>query len=298
MSDNARPVLVIGESGQLATCLRRVAADAVCLGRTAVDVTALDQVSQILAAHRPRAVINAAAYTGVDKAETDRDAAMLLNGHAPGVLATACASAGIPFVHISSDYVFNGETGAPYPEDFPTDPVNFYGLTKQRGEEAALGAGGRVAVIRTSWVFSDVGANFVKTMLRLAGDRDEIGVVSDQAGCPTSAADLARACLAMTAWLQERESASAVFHFANAGETTWAEFAEAVMEEARLRDQKAARIRPITTSEYPTPARRPRDSRLATGRIASLLKSPPQHWRTALSEVCERLLAPAGASGG
>ncbi len=285
-------VLVFGKSGQLATALCRQPGRAVrALGRADVDVTSAHAVRAAILEHRPALVINASAYTAVDKAEAERDAALALNATAPGVMAGCSVEAGAAFVHVSTDYVFDGEAGAPYAENHPTSPVNFYGETKQRGEEAALNAGGRVAVIRTSWVFSGGGANFVRTMLRLAGDRDEIGVVSDQHGRPTGAADLAEACLAVGDRMVEYASAAGIYHFANSGETTWAQFAEAVMQEAVGLGMKAARIRPITTAEYPTLAKRPRDSRLGTDRIEALMGKAPRQWSAPLAEAVKALMA-------
>jgi dTDP-4-dehydrorhamnose reductase len=237
-------------------------------------------------------VFNASAYTAVDKAEAERDAALALNATAPGVMASCCVEAGAAFVHVSTDYVFDGEQGAPYLESHPTSPVNFYGETKRRGELAVLDAGGRTAVIRTSWVFSGSGSNFVRTMLRLARDREEVGVVGDQYGRPTGATDLAEACLAvgdrMTA---DDGSATGIFHFANSGDTTWAEFADAVMGEAAGLGIRPARIRAITTADYPTLAKRPRDSRLATARIEALMGRAPRPWSAPLRAAVRALAA-------
>jgi dTDP-4-dehydrorhamnose reductase len=294
--DRAGPLMIVGESGQLAIALKRAEPHAIALGRTKVDITAAESVNDALDRVRPSRVINASAYTGVDKAETEQDAAMALNAHAPGVLAQACAIRSIPFVHVSTDYVFNGRTGAPYQEDDPTDPVNFYGQTKELGERAVRAAGEGSSIIRTSWVFSDSGVNFVKTMLRLAETREEIGVVSDQIGRPTSASDLADACLAVAADMR-RGGPGRNYHFANLGETSWAGLAEAVMRAAAMRGSKSARIRPIATSDYPTPACRPRDSRLAIGRIEALMGKPIPHWISALENVCDALIPGGGQSG-
>lgn len=285
-------VLVFGRSGQLATALSaHQAPTIIALGRSEADVTSEEAVRAALGRYRPQLVINASAYTAVDKAESERAAAEALNSSAPGLLAQASEEAGAAFVHVSTDYVFDGEAGAPYAETHPTSPVNFYGETKEKGERAVLAAGGRQAIIRTSWVFSGGGANFVRTMLRLASERDAIGVVADQQGRPTSAADLALACLAVgERLLAGDQAARGVFHFANAGDANWAELASAVMEEAARLGARTAAIRPITTADYPTPAKRPRDSRLATGRIEALMGAAPRPWRAALPEAVASII--------
>jgi dTDP-4-dehydrorhamnose reductase len=286
-------VLVFGKSGQLATALRaQTGRSVLALGRGDVDITSADAVRAAIRQHLPGLVINASAYTAVDKAEAERDAALALNSTAPGVMAACSAEVGAAFVHVSTDYVFDGEQGAPYMESHPASPVNFYGETKRRGEQAVLEAGGRAAVIRTSWVFSGGGANFVRTMLRLARDREEIGVVGDQYGRPTGASDLAEACLAIGDRMSSGDgSATGIFHFANSGDATWAEFADAVMREAAGLGLKHARIRPITTADYPTPAKRPRDSRLATVRFEALMGAAPRPWIAPLREAVHALAA-------
>ncbi len=285
---SARTLLVIGKSGQLASALQAREGGVACLGRKDVDVLSLDSLRVALAVHEPRAVINAAAYTAVDQAESEREQAMALNVVAPRNLARVCADAGVPLVHVSTDYVFDGED-APYAEDAPVHPLNVYGETKARGEQAAMAQGGRVSIVRASWVFSERGSNFVTTMLRLAKDRAEIDVVSDVAGRPTSAHALAEACLGVASAMVADKATGGVFHFANDGEATWSVLAEAVMDEARVRGWKAARIKPILAAQYPVKARRPRDSRMATDRIERLLGKAPPHWRVALGDVLDRI---------
>ena len=281
-------LLVIGKSGQLASALREREVGAACLGREDVDVLSLDSLRAALAIYEPRAVINAAAYTAVDLAERERERAMALNVVAPRNIARVCADAGVPLVHVSTDYVFDGEDGAPYTETDPVRPLNVYGETKARGEQAAMGQGGPVSVVRASWVFSEWGSNFVTTMLRLAKDRAEIDVVSDVTGRPTSAHALAEACLGVAGAMVTDKSVGGLFHFANDGEATWSVLAEAVMDEARVRGWKAARIRPISADQYSEKAKRPRDSRMATGKIERLLGRTPPHWRVALGNVLDR----------
>ena len=288
MSGARASLLVFGKSGQLASALRGRDAGVTCLGRGDVDLLSLDSLKAALAVYEPRAVVNAAAYTAVDKAESERDQAMALNVVAPRNIARVCADAGVPMVHVSTDYVFDGED-APYAEDAIVHPLNVYGETKARGEQAVLGQGGRAAIVRTSWVFSEAGANFVTTMLRLARERDAIDVVSDQSGRPTSAHALAEVCMVVADAMRSDRGVSGIFHFANDGEATWAVLAEAVMDEARVRGWKAARIRPIPAAEYPVKARRPRDSRMATDRIERLLGRTPSHWRVALGDVLDRM---------
>ena len=294
----APSVLVFGKSGQLAVALSSQQGRSIrALGRADVDVTAVDSVRAAIRQSRPDLVINASAYTAVDAAESERDAALALNAEAPGVLAACAAEAGVAFVHVSTDYVFDGSSGTPNSEDDPLSPVNFYGETKRLGERAVLERGGRSAIVRTSWVFSGGGNNFVRTMIRLAKDRDEIGVVADQHGRPTGADDLAAASLAIgDRIVAGQESAVSIFHFANTGDTTWAQFAEAVMEEAGNVGLKTARIRPITTAEYPTRAKRPRDGRLNTSRVEAFLGVRPRSWREPLREAV-RAFAATEASG-
>lgn len=288
MSGASSSLLVIGKSGQLASALQAREPGVACLGRDDVDVLSLDSLKAALAVHEPRAVINAAAYTAVDQAESEREQAMALNVVAPRNLARVCADARVPLVHVSTDYVFDGED-APYAEDAPVHPLNVYGETKARSEQAVLGQGGRVAIVRASWVFSERGGNFVTTMLRLAKERAEIDVVSDVTGRPTSAHALAEACLGVAAAMVGDKGVGGLFHFANDGEATWSVLAEAVMDEARVRGWKAARIRPIPAAQYPAKARRPRDSRMATGKIERLLGKAPPHWRVALGDVLDRV---------
>ncbi|MET0182366.1 MAG: dTDP-4-dehydrorhamnose reductase [Caulobacterales bacterium] len=275
-----KDLLVIGRSGLLARAL--AARGAQTAGRKEVDIFNADSVAALIAAVRPSAVINAAAYTAVDKAEDEAEAAFALNRDAVAVLAAASAHAQIPFVHVSTDYVFNGEKSGAYTESDEKQPLGVYGRSKSEGEEAALNSGARAAVLRTSWVYAADGGNFVRTMLRLAQDRDEVRVVADQFGKPTHANDLADACIAMAALLAAKNvNAEGVFHYAGAGETSWAGFAEAIFAEAAMRGMPSARVVSITTGEYPTRARRPANSRLDTSKIESL-GVPTRPWREAL----------------
>ena len=196
-------ILVFGQTGQVATEIARRAPDATFLGRAAADLSDPEACAAAIGRHRPEAVINAAAYTAVDRSEEEEDLARTVNGAAPGAMARACADLGIPFVHVSTDYVFDGEGETPFAPGDPTAPLGAYGRTKLAGEEAVRGAGGCHAILRTSWVFSAHGGNFVKTMLRLSESRDALSIVDDQIGGPTPAADIAAACLSIVEKLSE-----------------------------------------------------------------------------------------------
>ena len=226
-------ILVIGRSGQLARALADIGAprgfDLVCHGRGSFDLADIAAIAPCLAALAPAAVINAAAYNAVDKAEADDSKAMALNAHAVAALAAACAGANTPFVHVSTDYAFDGEKRAPYLEDDPPHPINAYGRSKVAGERAALAAGGRTAVVRTSWVHSAYGDGFVQTMARLARTRGAVDLVEDQHGRPTWAPDLAAATLLIAQSLLDRAPAAAgMFHYAGAGDATRADWGEHV----------------------------------------------------------------------
>jgi dTDP-4-dehydrorhamnose reductase len=228
-------------------------------------------------------VINAAAYTGVDRAEAEPDVALAINGQAPGIVAHACAARGLRFVHISTDYVFDGAATRPYVETDACNPINVYGATKRAGEVSVLAAGG--TVLRTSWVFSSVGANFVKTMLRLASEREELRVVADQHGCPTHAGDLARLCV------EALRVPAGLYHACGDVPTTWHGFATEIVDGARrYRELACQRVVPIATADYPTPAKRPASSILDTSKLraAGIAPSP---WRVGLSQTLQELLS-------
>ena len=286
-------ILVMGRSGQVARELEKLGAPAgyelEFAGRERLDLMTSDP-GALLEALRPAAVINAAAYTAVDKAESEPEAAYRLNRDVPGALARACAGAGVAFVHFSTDYVFDGTKASPYVETDPVDPTGVYGASKAAGEAEVTAAGGRSVVLRTSWVYSAFGANFVKTMLRLAGTRDEVGVVADQLGRPTWAEDCARGALrSVQALLDEEVRGPALFHLAGEGDATWADFAEAIFERSAARGGPSAQVRRITTADYPTPARRPANSRLDCSRMISTLNWPMRDWRQSLAACFDEL---------
>lgn len=258
--------------------------------RRDLDLAQPETIAAYVAAQDVDVIVNAAAYTAVDKAERERDLAFLLNAVAPGRLAAAAAAKGVPLVHVSTDYVFDGSKGAPYLPSDPVAPLGVYGASKEAGERAVCAASARAVILRTAWVYGPFGGNFMKTMLRLARERDVLRVVDDQRGTPTASADLAAACLAIAARLvRDRGDSGGIFHFTNAGETTWCGFARAIFEIAGSRLAKTPEVVAIGTADYPTPARRPADSRLdCTSTIARYQMAQPD-WRAALAATLDRL---------
>ena len=273
-------LLVFGSTGQVATELKRLAPEARFLGRAEADLSRPADCAAAIRQHAPKAVINAAAWTAVDKAESEEEAATVVNGDAPTAMAQAAADLGIPFIHISTDYVFDGAGTAPFLPEHPTAPLGAYGRSKLKGELGVRAAGGPHVILRTSWVFSSHGANFVKTMLRLGAARESLNVVADQIGGPTPAGAIAEACLQLAEALQGG-ACSGTHHFAGAPATSWADFARAIMQEAGL----ACRIEDIPTTAYPTPARRPLNSRLDCSALAAEFGIMQPDWRAALAQV-------------
>lgn len=278
-------LLIFGRTGQVARELARLAPDALFLGRDDADLTDPDACADALRRAGPKAVINAAAYTAVDRAEAQPDLAQVVNADAPGAMARAAAALGVPFLHVSTDYVFDGSGDRPRAEDAATGPLGVYGETKLAGERAVRSAGGQAAILRTSWVFSAHGANFVKTMLRLGAERDELGIVSDQIGGPTPAADIAASLLVMARGMLSDPGAGGVYHYAGAPDVSWADFAEAIFADAGL----DCRLRRIASADYPTPARRPMNSRLDCTAIQRDFKIARPDWRAGLADVLARL---------
>ena len=277
--------LVFGKTGQVATELALRAPDAVFLGRDQADQTDPGACAALIRAQKPSAVINAAAWTAVDKAEDHEAEAMVINGETPALLARECAALDIPFVHISTDYVFAGDGTAPWAPKGPVSPQNAYGRTKLAGEIGVAEAGGRYAILRTSWVFSAHGANFVKTMLRLAETRDALTVVGDQIGGPTPAADIAAACLTIAETLKTRPDTAGAYHFSGAPDCSWADFARAIFTQAG----KAVTVTDIPTSEYPTPAARPLNSRMDCAATETVFGLPRPDWHAGLAAVLKDL---------
>ncbi len=301
MSGRDRPprVLVVGREGQLAQALVPAFAGAgwrvAAKGRAeGLDLAGpAGAVLETVWAAAPDLVVNAAAYTAVDRAEGELGAAMAVNRDGAAVLAAAAASVGAPVLHVSTDYVFDGTKAAPYTEDDRPAPIGAYGRSKLEGEAAVSAANPRSAILRTSWVVSATGQNFLRTMLRLAETRDEVSLVADQRGAPTFAADLADAVLRMAPRLLASpagDAAFGVFHLAGAPDTTWHGFAEAIFAGAAARGRRVPTLRAIPTSAYPTPTRRPADSRLDCSRIAAVHGVQRPDWRPALGRCLDELL--------
>ena len=278
-------LLVFGKTGQVARELQRRAPDAIFLGRDAADLSDPAACAAAIDKIRPTAVINAAAYTAVDAAESEEPLATRINGDAPGAMARACARLGCPFVHISTDYVFDGSGTTPWPVDAPTGPLGAYGRSKLSGEQAVRAPGGVHAILRTSWVVSAHGRNFVKTMLRLGAEREKLTIVADQVGGPTPAGDIAEACLAMAGQLAKDPSKSGTYHFSGAPDVSWADFARAIFARAGL----ACEVEDIPTSAYPTPAARPANSRLDCSATLSAFGIARPDWRNGLSTIIKDL---------
>ncbi|AUH33607.1 dTDP-4-dehydrorhamnose reductase [Paracoccus tegillarcae] len=274
-------LLVFGRTGQVAQELARLAPGAIFMGRDQADLTDPAACGRIIAQTDCRAVINAAAYTAVDKAETDADTARLVNAEAPAAMAQAAATKGVPFLHVSTDYVFDGSGDLPRDTDAPTAPLGVYGATKLAGEQGVEAAGGQWAIMRTSWVFSSHGANFVKTMLRLGAERDHLTIVADQIGGPTPARDIAAALLVMAGQMIADPAKGGLYHFAGAPDASWADFAREIFDQRGLNCE----VVDIPSSDYPTPARRPLNSRLDCSRISKDFGIARPDWRAGLAQV-------------
>ena len=281
-------ILVFGHSGQVATELRALDGDDVqitALARADADLTEPAACAAAINAHAPDAVINAAAYTAVDKAESDLETAQIINADAPAAMARACAARDIPFVSISTDYVFSGAGDTPWTPVDPTDPQSVYGRTKRDGEVAIVTTGGRYAVLRTSWVVSGHGNNFVKTMLRIGAERDALTIVADRIGGPTGAAEIARACVAIAKTLASEPEKSGIYHFSGAPDTSWADFARAIFDAAKI----PCAVTNIPSSDYPTPAERPLNSRLDCTMTEAAFGISRPDWRESLTHILTQL---------
>jgi dTDP-4-dehydrorhamnose reductase len=281
-------VLVLGAGGQLGAELVRACTDAgdEVIGATRADIDIADgaRLRDVVRAQRPDVVFNAAAYTAVDRAQSETDRAELINGRAVGRLSQVCRDLVVRLVHFSTDYVFDGTAREPIPEDAPTAPVSAYGLSKLHGEEALLGSGADAYLVRTSWVYGALGPNFVSTVLRVTREKGEISVVDDQRGAPTWARDLAVASRRLL-----EVGSPGVYHLTNSGECSWCELAQAVVELAGI----DAEVHPIATADYPTPAKRPAYSVLANRHWAELGQPPLRPWREALTEFVPELIGAA-----
>ena len=281
-------ILVFGHSGQVAAELRSLdSADThiVALARADVDLTDPTACGAAIAMHAPDAVINAAAYTAVDKAEDDAETADLINAQAPAAMARACATRDIPFVSISTDYVFSGAGIAPWHPGDPTDPQGVYGRTKRDGEIAIEAAGGRYAILRTSWVVSAHGNNFVKTMLRLGAERKALTIVADQIGGPTGAAEIAQACIVIAQTLVSEPEKSGIYHLSGTPDVSWADFARAIFDQAGI----TCAVTDIPSGDYSTPAKRPLNSRMECGATQASFGIARPDWHASLTQILTQL---------
>jgi dTDP-4-dehydrorhamnose reductase len=295
-------LLVTGTQGQVArSLLERGAGSDVeiqALGRPELDLADPESVARAFRGVRADVVVNAAAYTAVDKAEAEEDLATRINGAGAGLVAAAARSLGAPVIQLSTDYVFDGTLDRPYRETDPPAPIGAYGRSKLEGERAVAAANPESVILRTAWVYSPFGANFVKTMLRLGESRSQINVVADQRGGPTSALDIADAVIAIARKLASapaRGKLTGVFHMTGGGEATWAEFAAAIFAEAEAHGRARVSVAPIATAQYPTPARRPANSRLDGARLRDIYGVALPDWRPSLKTCVARLLAGASA---
>ncbi len=278
-------ILVFGKTGQVATELQILAPTARFLDRAAADLADPAACARMIRQIKPRAVINAAAYTDVDKAEQEEAAAARINSAAPGAMAAACAALDIPFVHISTDYIFDGTGSRPCLPHDPAAPLGAYGRTKLAGENNVKKAGGRWAILRTSWVFSAHGNNFLKTMLRLSAQRETVSIVADQIGGPTPARDVAAACLEITSQLMNDREKTGTYHFAGTPDVSWAEFARVIIKAADL----TCKVTDIPSSAYPTAAKRPANSRLGCDATSKAFGLRRPDWRRAVISIEKQL---------
>lgn len=288
-------ILLTGGSGQVGTEFLRLAPagfEVVAPGRDRMDMADPASIAEFVASRPWAAIVNSAAYTAVDRAETDAVIAWKINALGPAALAQAARQAGAPLIHLSTDYVFDGAKASPYLESDPVGPVSVYGASKEGGEQAVRTGAPRHVILRTAWVVSPHGGNFIKTMLRLAGERERLTVVDDQRGNPTSATDIAQALAVIVRRLVEDADAPlGTYHFVNSGEATWCGFAREIFAQAGAAGHKAPVVEAIPTSAYPTPARRPANSRLDTAKLTRDFGIEPRPWRAAVSDVVATLLA-------
>jgi dTDP-4-dehydrorhamnose reductase len=301
-------ILVTGVTGQVGSALAaRLPASAISLAadRTVLDLAAPQMLAATLDRLAPDLIFNAAAYTAVDKAEDEAELAMCINAEAPGVLARWAAAHDVPFVHFSTDYVFDGSRARAWREDDAPQPLSVYGTTKLAGENEIRGAGGAFLIVRTSWVYAAEGRNFLRTIVRLARERAELRIVADQIGAPTSAALIGDAVTRMLsggleALRQRCARAGGLVHLAACGETSWHGFAAAIVEGLKARGVTLAveRIVPIASADYPTKARRPQNSRLDLSRLQSIFGIAPPPWQNALSPELDRLARELTATNG
>ena len=283
-------ILITGANGQLGWELGQLAAaypafEFVLVDRSQLDLSFPETFEKIIQTIAPDCIVNTAAYTAVDKSETEKELSYTVNATAVQALASICKNLAIPFITYSTDYVFDGEATAPYETTTKVDPVNYYGSTKAAGEKMAIEANEDTIIIRTSWVFSSHGNNFVKTMMRLMKERAQLNIVADQNGRPTYAKDLAIATMKMIEAMNVGKSIRGVYHYANQGETTWYDFAAKIKAIAGL----SCDLQPIETKDFPTPAKRPAYSVLDTSKIEHDLAIDIRHWEDALKDCIDHI---------
>ena len=277
-------ILIFGKTGQVATELQRMG-DVFALSRDLTNLSNPSSCYDAIKIHAPKAVINAAAYTDVDKAETEEELATLINGNAPKAMAKACATLNIPFVHLSTDYVFDGTGVEPWQPEDTTKPQNAYGRSKKTGEDGIRSVGSTYCILRTSWVISSHGTNFVKTMLNLSEKHNTLSVVSDQVGGPTPAKDIAQACLQVVEQLKQDPSKSGTYHFSGIEDLSWADLATEIFQQTG----RSVHVLPIPTSEYPTSAVRPLNSRLNCSKTQEVFSIHRPDWRIGLNDILTEL---------
>lgn len=283
-----KKIAVIGGNGQLGMCIRKIAPDFekkyefIFTDSQTLNITDKDQIDDFFYDNKPDFCINASAYTAVDLAEQEQEKAFSVNAEAVGNLAEVCKEYKTTFIHVSTDYVFDGETNLDYSEDDFTNPIGVYGASKREGEELALENNPKTVILRTSWLYSEFNKNFVKTMLNLFSQKDELGIVADQFGQPTNANNLAEAIMKI---VESESKTYGIFHFSNYPETTWFEFAKKIAEFA----ESKVKLNALTTEQYPTPAKRPKRSTMNLEKIEKIYKIEPKHWENSLQEAVEIL---------
>lgn len=283
-----KKILVVGGNGQLGNCIRKIAPDFeldyefVFTDSQILDITDEDQVNSFFYDNKPEFCINASAFTAVDLAEKEKEKAFAVNAQGVAYLARACKEYNTVLIHVSTDYVFDGETNLCYSEDDFTNPIGVYGESKLKGEELALEANPKTIILRTSWLYSEFNKNFVKTMLHLFSQKEELGIVADQFGQPTNANDLAEAIMNI---IETPQKSYGIFHFSNYPETTWFEFAQKIAELSK----SSVKLNALTTEQYPTPAKRPKRSTMCLDKIEEVYKIEPKHWENSLEECLDIL---------
>lgn len=283
-----KKILVVGGNGQLGNCIRKIAPDFeldyefVFTDSQILDITDEDQVNSFFYDNKPEFCINASAFTAVDLAEKEKEKAFAVNAHGVAYLAHACKEYNTLLIHVSTDYVFDGETNLCYSEDDFTNPIGVYGESKLKGEELALEANPKTIILRTSWLYSEFNKNFVKTMLHLFSQKEELGIVADQFGQPTNANDLAEAIMNI---IETPQKSYGIFHFSNYPETTWFEFAQKIAELSK----SSVKLNALSTEQYPTPAKRPKRSTMCLDKIEEVYKIEPKHWENSLEECLDIL---------